>query len=140
YAKRLYGKITEETRGEARVRAQQQQERDRVNISQARIGVEDELVRLTREACSLPYVPRYPVTGRAEHSPSSTGQAEDKIKVLVDLAENPEFAKPWIVVANCRGDLPPCALHVGQCCKGDCQCYVGVAPENLGVLRDFTLA
>lgn len=140
YARRLYGKITEETRGEARVKAQQQQERDRVSISQSRIGVEDELVRLTRAACNLPYVPRYPATGRAERAPYSIEQAEKQIRTLQALAESPEFARPWIIFAKCRSDLPPCLSYVGTWCKNGCHCYVGVAPENLGVLRNFTLA
>lgn len=139
YAKRLFSKITEETRGEAKAKAQQQQDRDRVNVMQARISVEDEIVRLTREATDLPFVPRYPVTGRAEHNLRSTELAEKQITVLLDLAENPDFGRPWLVMASSRLHLPHCVCYVGEYCKCGCHRFVGVAPADLGTLRRFTL-
>jgi hypothetical protein len=127
YAQRLFNKITEETRGEARAKLQVQQEQQRVNVSQTRIA-------------DLPYIPRYPATGRAEHNLHDTEQAQKQIKVLLDLAEAPEFAGPWVVLAKCHHELPKCACECGHYCKCGHHCWAAVAPQDRATLRDFTLA
>ena len=139
YAMRLANKITEDTRGESRARLQIQQEQQRVALQQARVFVEDEIVRLTRDICRLPFIPRYPISGRTEHNPQDIEVAQDQIRALLELAESPKFATPWVSVGKSRSDLPARCGYVGYYRKGLGGCYVGVTTENLGTLRDFTL-
>ncbi|HYV37414.1 MAG TPA: hypothetical protein VE988_17035 [Gemmataceae bacterium] len=139
YAQRLSNKVTEETRGEARAKLQVQQAQQVLTVQQTRIGVEDQIVSLTREICALPYVPRYPVTGRAEHNPHDIHLAQYKVKMLLDLAEAPQFADPWVCTSSSRSGLPEGACYVGQFCKCGCQCYACVPQTRLATLRDFTL-
>ncbi len=101
--------------------------------------VEDQIVKLAREISDLPYTPRYPFSGRAEHNPHDVGQAQDKIKSLMALAEKPQFMVPWVVVGR-KKDIPKCACYVGHYCNCRCDCYIWVMPNQLGILRDFTLA
>jgi hypothetical protein len=108
-------------------------------ITQYRVGVEDQIVRLTRDLCDLPYIPRYPVTGRPEHSPYLVSQIQDKIKSLIELAKEPKFASPWVCIGS-KKDVPKCACHVGHYCHCGCDRYVWVMPEQLAILRDFTIA
>jgi hypothetical protein len=139
YAQRLTNKVTEETRGEARAKLQLQQAQMSASVQQVRVGVEDQIVSLTREACSLPYIPRYPVTGRPEHNPYAIQLVQNKIKSLLDLAEAPQFAQPWVCAAPSRTALPEGACYVGHFAKCGCHCYVTVPPVNMATLRDFTL-
>lgn len=139
YAQRLSNKITEETRGEARAKLQVQQAQQAVAVQQTRIGVEDQIVSLTREACSLPYIPRYPVTGRPERNPHDIHLAESKIRALLNLAEAPQFAEPWVSVVHHRHHVPKCSCYVGHFCRCANSCYACVTPARMATLRDFTL-
>jgi hypothetical protein len=140
YAQKLSAKLTDETRGEARAKLQAQQAQQSVTATQMRVGVEDQLVKLVREAKVLPYIPRYPYSGRAEHNPHDIHQAEEQINVLLQLAEDGEYLSPWICVARSRTGLPCDVCYVGHYCGCGCDCYVGVPPNRIATLRDFTLA
>jgi len=132
--KNLEKATTREQRYEAQSKAQAQ----KTEVMQYRVGVEDQIVKLIREICDLPYIPRYPATGRGEHNPAVIGQIQDKIKALVDLAEEPKFAIPWVCVGK-KKNVPKCACYVGHYCNCGCDCYVWVMPEHRANLRDFTL-
>lgn len=139
YAQRLSNKVTEETRGEARAKLQAQQAQQSAQVQQTRISVEDEIVRMTRDLCSLPYIPRYPITGRPEHNSHDIALAQYKIKALLDLAESPKFAEPWVCVAGGHQELSKCGGYIGRHDKRGSRCRIYVPPARLATLRDFTL-
>jgi hypothetical protein len=139
YAQRLGNKVTEESRGEARAKLQAQQAQQSAQVQSTRIGVEDQIVRMTRDLCSLAYIPRYPATGRGEHNSQTIAQAQRKITSLLKLAESPQFQEPWVYQACNRLDLAKCGDYVGHHDKHGCHRSVYVPPAQLGTLRDFTL-
>jgi hypothetical protein len=140
YAKKLYDKaVTNETRGEALVKLQAQQQQQRPSVQYLRIGVEDQIVKLTRDAYDLPYVPRYPATGRAEHNLRATEQAQRQIKVLYELATLEEYALPWVCVAHGHPHAPHGAYkgHWRWQCH---ESHIWVPRDRQATLRNFTLA
>jgi hypothetical protein len=122
---------------QARENLQKERIQQKLIITQYRVGVEDQIVKLIGEICDLPYMPRYPATGRPEHSPYTIAQIQDKIKALVELDE--KFTSPWVCVGR-KKDVPKCACYVGHYCRCGCECYVWVMPDQWAKLRDFTIA
>jgi hypothetical protein len=126
-------------RRQADMEANRQITSDKDKILEYRKGIGDQISNLVRELCDLPYIQRYAITGtRGEHNTAVIGQIQNKIKALVELAEEPKFAIPWLCVGKWKY-VPKCACYVGHCCKCGCDCYVWVMPENRAILRDFTL-
>lgn len=167
YAQRLSNKLTEESRGEARAKLQALQAQQSQQLQATRVTIEDQIVRLTRDLAGLPYIPRYPATGRAEHNSQTIAQAQRKVVSLLKLASD-EFAQPWVSTEHGHtgagegdGDCVPPSAHFGkpyvgtECNRGDsskcgrdyvgryyshgCHCRVHVPADRLGTLRDFTL-
>jgi hypothetical protein len=112
----------------------------KAQISQYRVTVADKIVRLTQSMCELPYIERYPGTGRNEHNLSAIEQAQAKIRALMELAHDPKYNTPWIHSSHCLTDVPKCACHVGHWHGCGCHVYVWVLPQDHHILRDFTIA
>lgn len=135
---REQNKMTDEPTARERLTQNRRQEKERLFTVQR--AVEDQLVKLTREICDLPYIPRYPITGRPEHNVHEVDQIQAKIKTLLELADNPKYAAPWVCTGRTKKDVPKCACYVGHYRNCGCDCYVWVLPEQRATLRDFTLA
>ena len=90
------------------------------------------------DACPSGYLPSTNLKWETERNAALIDQAEDKIKKLEFLMNDPAFQTPWL---NCgqKHDMPKCACYVGHYrgCQGDR--YVWVMPEGLKTLREFTL-
>lgn len=140
YAKKLFEKVDDDTRGQAREKLEAQQQQQRASVTAIRVGVEDQIVKLTRDVAKLPYLPRYPITSRAEHNPHDLEQAQQKIKVLYELVTDPKYAMPWVCRSYCRRDVPACVCQVGHWCRCGSDCHVWVEPDHQRTLREFTLA
>lgn len=93
------------------------------------------LLALAR-AAELPFVPVY--APARERNVAVVDQAQAKVGKLQALAENPKFQTPWLFI-GCKKDVPGCACLVGRWkgCEGDCS--VWVTPEQLQLLKEFTL-
>ena len=140
YAMKLYSKVTEETRGEAREKLAAQQQLQKNQIAQTRVGVEDQVVQLTRDVGDVACISRYPAQGAAMHNPHDIAQAELQIKILLEFATLPKYQSAWVGVARSRRGVPHCACYVGHTCKCGCESHVWVPRDQLGTLRDFTIA
>lgn len=127
----------DESTARERLTRERQQEKDRLVTVQR--ATEDQIVKLTREICDLPYIPRYPITGRTEHNVHEVDQVQAKIKTLLELADDPKYMTPWVCVGG-KKDVPKCVCYVGRYRNCGCECYVWVPPEQRAILRDFTLA
>ena len=109
-------------------------------FAQGRVAVEDQIIKLTREIIDLPYVPRYPISGRPEHNVHEVDQISAKIKTLEELAKDSKYFEPWFCVAHKKKAVPKCACYVGHARTCGCECYVWVPQSHRATLRDFTIA
>lgn len=96
------------------------------------------LLTAIHHACAPGYLPRTDLKWETERNAALIDQAEDKVRKLESLLNEPIFQTPWL---NCgqKKDVPRCACYVGR--YRDClgERYVWVTPEGLKTLREFTL-
>ncbi|MEO2090742.1 MAG: hypothetical protein ABGY75_14755, partial [Gemmataceae bacterium] len=96
------------------------------------------VLKVLEVECGEKFTSRESAKDPTRRNPGLIDQAEDKVKVLQDLANpNSRFNAPWFCV-GCKKDVPKCACFVGHYSKCGRECYVWVMPEQVGMLREFT--
>ena len=96
------------------------------------------ILKVLAVECGTSFMSREEAKSPTRRNPGLIDQAEDKVKVLQELADpNSKFNAPWFFV-GCKKDVPKCACYVG--CYKACgrECYVWVMPEQVGMLRELT--
>lgn len=88
--------------------------------------------------CNPGYTPPAANPDATRRNVGLIAQAEDKIQKLEQLIEGPEFKTPWFHFGGAK-DVPKCACYVGHYFNCGCDMYVWVMPEQLEVLKEFTL-
>lgn len=112
-----------------------------VTIAVAQPIERDEAVRRVLKVleveCGDKFTSREDAKSPTRRNPGLIDQAEDKVKVLQDLLQKPEFGAPWFFI-GCKKDVPKCACYVGHYRGCGRECYVWVTPDQVGMLRQFT--